>query len=244
MAASTVQASHSGVQSVVLNPGRAAAGVGADQPSGDECNFFYSVTNPLCRRGFCDLALSRFAFQYPAAMQMIQRLVLDNFRYAGDTNSDSKANTDPIKKRIRINQTLSLKIAQLSLIYEMVNASNRAKFQQVFNRFFSIRHPTEAQARGYAQAILTIEAEAAYWRSRAAIDLNCENLIQNPRYNEIVKRSNDPERAIQEIAREMILHGKVRCGAAQAVDHYADQYFREWIRRDRERYPLLLMAPA
>jgi hypothetical protein len=192
----------------------------------DVNNFLYSVEQIENRSGFDDLDMFSLANNFSLIKVMMRRLAKLGFRYAGDTKSDSKAYTDVSKKRIFIGRNKTASEACLSLLYEMTNATNASKIENIYSCYLSDKTPTAARATEYAHAILRVEAEAVYNRSIVALSLRLEHLIKNKKNIEIVKlNQNDPVTAIQDIYSEAIENGTVYNGKKKALDHYISQYF-------------------
>lgn len=188
-------------------------------------DFFFSSERLETRVGFCDIALSKMAKAIPVLASAVALLAASGFKYAGDTNSDSKAYTDVDKRKIYIGRTKSTAEACLSLTYEMTNAKNALKFKEIHAKYLSDKTPSMEKAVAYANEILLTEAEAVFNRSSVAISVGLESQVKNKKYLEIVRSNSDQSSCIAEIFSEMQKNGTVHNGKKKALDHYIAQYF-------------------
>ena len=187
-------------------------------------DFFFSSERLETRTGFCDLALAKMAKAIPVLASAITLLTASGFKYAGDTNSDSKAYTDVDKRKICIGRTKSTDEACLSLAYEMTNAKNASKFKEIREKYLSDKTPSMEKAVAYANEILLTEAEAVFNRSSVAISVGLESQVKNEKYLEIVRSNGDQSSCIDKIFSEMKKNGTVHNGNKKAQDHYIAQY--------------------
>jgi len=187
-------------------------------------DFFFSSERLETRTGFCDLALAKRAKAIPVLASAITLLTASGFKYAGDTNSDSKAYTDVDKRKICIGRTKSTDEACLSLAYEMTNAKNASKFKEIREKYLSDKTPSMEKAVAYANEILLTEAEAVFNRSSVAISVGLESQVKNEKYLEIVRSNGDQSSCIDKIFSEMKKNGTVHNGNKKAQDHYIAQY--------------------
>ena len=162
----------------------------------------------------------------PKATALAAEMGKIGFRYAGDTNSGSKANTKIESKTIRIKKNIPLNEAALSLVYELANASQASEFKQIM--VMLKKEPTPELANAYAEGILRKEAKSVLARSHMAIEMNCPELIKNKRYNEIAEdvaltRAEKEEACFA----EMRQNGKVHRGTRNAYDYYVEQFWQE-----------------
>lgn len=192
----------------------------------DHSDFFFSLDRCETRDGFSDTDLVVLCSKIPAVDELIRRLSQKGFKYAGDTNSDSKAFTDIDKKRIYIAKDKTAEEACLSLAYELKNAENKPRIEAVFAEFLSDENPTIERAMAYARSILLIEADAVLNRTEVAIETGLESSLKNKKYIDIVKASRDDKKlALRQIFEEMVATGTVHNGRKKALDHYISQYF-------------------
>jgi len=188
-------------------------------------SFFFSSNRLETRTGFCDIELSKMAGAIPVLFSDIRLLAASGFKYAGDTNSDSKAYTDVGNRKIYIGRTKSIAEACLSLAYEMTNAKNAFKFKEIHTKYLLDKAPSMEKAVIYANEILRTEAEAVFSRSSVAISVGLESQVKNKKYLEIVRSNDDPSSCIAQIFSEMQKNGTVHNGKKKALDHYIAQYF-------------------
>lgn len=146
------------------------------------------------------------------------------FRYAGDTGTESKANTDVATREIRINKGLSAQVAALSLGYELKNAQQKPAFDEIMLLLKSTGK--EDLAIEFADRIMKREARSILFRSKMAIAMGNESLVKNPVYNTIAKRDDlDEFEKVAAIFKEMKANGTVHGGAKKAYDHYIEMYW-------------------
>lgn len=150
------------------------------------------------------------------------------FRYAGHTNSASKANTGFESKRIRINKDLSCEVAALSFAYELGNASQYHEFKQITSMPRDISEPTMDDACLYAERALRREAKSVLIRSQVAISMGREYLVVNPKYNEMAQAQYSDAEKENLIYLEMKENGKVHGGSKEAFKHYTEVFFEAW----------------
>lgn len=147
------------------------------------------------------------------------------FRYVGDTNSASKANTHFGRREIRVNANLTHEEAALSFAYELANASQRTAFEAGPLAMWNHGPATRQAAEQYAEATLRKEANSVLMRSKVAIAIGRGDLIANQNYNAIADLPglNGTQKA--ELAfQEMKSNGRVNRGQMAAWDHYVAQY--------------------
>jgi hypothetical protein len=189
-------------------------------------HFFYYAEQVEFRKGFDDITLSEKSKEIVFLRKQIKTLEKLGYHYIGDTNSDSRANTDFRKKQIFIGKDKTVDEAVLSLAYEMTNAKNGKKLDKFYSQFENDRIPFRFRAVEYAKGILKIESEAVFARSLAAIKLKKETLIKNQTYLEIAKKNiHKPKAAARHIFEEMVKNGTVNSGRKKALDHYIEQYY-------------------
>lgn len=191
--------------------------------------FFTAALQLISRPGFDDIQLMTKTLQSPRLTSLVAEVTSEGFRYLGDTNSTSRACTDPVKKRIYIGKDKSTDEATLSLAYEVINAKNAKNFTAVHDHYLKDANPTVHRAEEYANKILEIESNAVLNRSLVAIELNIESQVKNPKYINMVKSAKTNNTAdadvLREIHSEMLRNGTVHNGKKSAVEHYKEQYF-------------------
>jgi Domain of unknown function (DUF4157) len=148
------------------------------------------------------------------------------FKYAGDTASESKANTNFRTKEIKINKNLLPNEAALSFAYELKNASQEAEANAIFD-LLSTDTRTREDAEKFANGIIRKEARSVLFRSRVAIALGIEHLIRNQKYNDIAREGKSEEDLEESIFEEMKNNGVVLLGARKAYSHYLKMYWKE-----------------
>lgn len=93
----------------------------------------------------------------------------------------SKGRTDPYTRVINIRETSDYNTATLTLAYELSNVINAPKYIDIFTKARNCK----LNAAEYANQMIRLEAEAIYWRSLVANELNLLHLVLNPNYNRI-----------------------------------------------------------
>lgn len=147
------------------------------------------------------------------------------FRYAGDTHSQSKANTHFGRREIRINANLTHEEAALSFAYELANASQRTEFEAGPLALWSHGPATREAAEQYADLTLRKEANSVLMRSKVAIAIGRTDLIANQNYNAIAGLPElDGAQKAELTFQEMKTNGRVNRGQTGAWDHYVAQY--------------------
>lgn len=96
--------------------------------------------------GFSDTELATLVRRTPCLNDMVECVSLLGFHYIGDTQSESKAYTDVLKKHIFIGRNNSLHEACLSLAYEMTNALNLPKIRKVYEKYLKDSCPSLQRA--------------------------------------------------------------------------------------------------
>ncbi len=191
--------------------------------------FLYSAEKMETRIGFDDDELIHKALGISIIKEQMLSVAKFGFRYVGDadgnSNDGSKAYTDLEKRWIFIGRNKPTDEALLSLTYEMTNAKNAKKLNKIFDEYSKDRLPDSSRAACYAKAVLRVESDAIYVRSRTAISLGKESLIKNQKYLDIVKSHGIHHKAaVKEIFSEMLKNGTVHNGQVKAFDHYVRQY--------------------
>jgi hypothetical protein len=195
-----------------------------------EFNKFFFAIDKLDQEGFSDENLAIKVGEIPCLREQVIAVSRLGYRYAGDTRSNSKANTEPVSKKIFIGKNKPIEEAILSLAYELTNAKNGKKLAKILDNSTHDLHPNQHKAECFAMSILKVEAEAVYIRSSTAINLGKESTIKNPKYTEIVKKyGGNREEAILEIYHEMLKNGMVHEGRKKAFDHYVDCYWENYL---------------
>ncbi|SFQ35138.1 hypothetical protein [Variovorax sp. 770b2] len=159
------------------------------------------------------------------ALSLERKVGQMGFRYAGDTNSQSKANTHFGRREICINANLTHEEAALSFAYELANASQRTAFEAGPLALWSHGPATRQAAELYAELTLRKEANSVLMRSKVAIAIGRADLIANQNYNAIagLPELDGTQRA--ELAfQEMKANGRVNRGQTAAWNHYVAQY--------------------
>lgn len=191
-------------------------------------NFFFSVEKVDQREGFSVRDLVERASQVKDFERRIQALYDKGFRYGGDTKSDSKAYTDFDLKTIFIGKLKTTEEACLSLFYEITNAENKERFDELFETYFSDRDDSQERAHQYASDILRVESDAMFQKCQIAELMQLQQMIKNPKYLEIYhKNKENAERSKDLMHDEMIVNGKVQNGTKVALEHYKQQFFEQ-----------------
>lgn len=201
-------------------------------------------------------AFSKYTYTKSIKFQkMITKAVLNGFSLTGKVESSkkhSKAYTNMSDKAIRIyngflsgEETVNEKIHRqiLSIVYEITNALNHYKFQQIFKnaRLGTISNGTE-----FAKQILRLEANSQFFKVKTA--RHFATIIQGfstksikKIYLEILEQgielSTEKPDIINEFTEEMIKNGKLKRSGILAIEHYKNLYKRRY---SQER---LVLAP-
>jgi hypothetical protein len=152
--------------------------------------FFYVASVVETRLGFDDDELLHKANEISIVREHIEIVQSMGFHFVGDTqesNSASKAYTDPVKKWIFIGRKKTTEEALLSLTYELTNAKNGQILTNIYDKYVGDILPDSTRAAEYAKEVMHVEASAVYTRSRVAIKVGTESLVKNKKYLEIVK---------------------------------------------------------
>lgn len=160
----------------------------------------------------------------PAARRLEEEVGAAGFTYAGDTGSQSNANTDIEEKEIRINKTRDVLRAALGFVYELMNAKNERRHREVFEMFH--QEKTKANAEAFAYEMLRIEAEAVFMRTLVAIETETTEVLANKNYIEIVRGEGSDSEKINQIYEVMIESGTIGQGKIPAVQYYVDMFMK------------------
>lgn len=164
----------------------------------------------------------------PGAKQLEEIVGGMGFKYGGDTDSESKANTDFDARRIYINKSLDQQTAILSFVYELMNALQQDDFTNIL-QLPKQRDASTAIAEDYAERILRKEAKSVLMRSKMAIAMRKEELIKNPKYINIARMDETDEVLENLVFTEMKQNGTVHKGKYKAYPYYISQYwFEHW----------------
>lgn len=143
------------------------------------------------------------------------------FRFAGFTGTASKANTDPETGLVRLREGPSVDVSTLSLAYELSNAINAGRFQDIFAR----AKKCELDGPRFVTEILRLEAEAILWRSVVAQELKLDAEIENKNFHRLATNSMDsPSEKRGLIMDELRASGKVTSKRVAVVAHYTDLF--------------------
>jgi hypothetical protein len=207
-----------------------------DENSNPEPFIFTPVTPTLAEKEFYQTIKAKLV-NSPFGSKLLDKAQDMNFQFAGfiPSSENSKANTDPKTRHIRIRETTDHRTATLSLAYELSNVINSPRYVDIFSNASNCT----IDANTYANKITEIEAEAILRRSLVAHDLSLGDLVVNQRYHAIATKPfvGMSERA-EELLNLMRREGTVGPAKTPVLEHYKNLFKKHYPQCAEKPVPL------